>query len=406
MPSFISKCFNKKALKRNSSFELLRLYSTLLVIMRHIRFFVYRVPNGEDEYYPIMFLQSITSICDNEFILLSGYFGCKRQLKISRFIPILLQNWTYSVGLYLFAVYIGWSKFEWNDLWKHCLPITFTTYWFTAPFIISQIIFDPIYRGLQQLHRNYHRLLNIITFFIGTIACAGLGEHIAIWADGTTINLFFMFLIYGSYIRFYDISPSFVICFIGTIASSAFHYFGLIGYFTKYLQPESFLDIIIKSDCIFGPTPALASIFVFLLFRHIKLNSFFGKIINFMSDYNYGIYTSHCHNHVIFHIMRQFFPTVKSHRKHLWLFLIRDSLIIYCGCFIIEMIRSMAFNFFIFNRYFYAKICNKIDALFDMSGNENETNFTLDVNLMTNVKEEEAPNVREKLNIQPELLVN
>ena len=406
MPSFISKCFNKKALKRDSSFELLRLYSTFLVIMRHIRFFVYRIPPGEEEYFPVMLLQSLTSVCDNEFILLSGYFGCKRRLKVSRFIPILLQNWTYSVGLYLFAVYIGWSNFSWEDLWRHCLPITYTIYWFTAPFIISQIIFDPIYRGLQQMHRNYFRLIVIITFFLGTLACNGLGEHIAIWGDGTNICLFFMFLIYGSYIRFYEISPSFIVCFIGAIAFSAIHYFGLVGYFSNYLKPESFLDVILKTDCIYGPFASLASIFVFFLFRHFKLNYFFGTIVNFMSDYNYGIYTSHCHGHVIYHIMRQFVPTVQAHKRHLWLYLIRDTLIIYCGCFIVEMIRSMICNYFIFNTQFYSNLCNRIDSLFEVTQIEAETHFALDDNLMTNIQDEEAPNVREKYEVQPQLLVN
>ena len=407
MPSFISKCFNKRAQKRNPSFELLRLYSTLLVIMRHIRFFVYRVPPGDEEYMPVMFLQSLTSICDNEFILLSGYFGCKRQLKVSRFIPILLQNWTYSVGLYLFAVYIGWSKFTWIDFGKQCLPITFTVYWFTAPFIISQIIFDPIYRGLQHLNRNYHMLLNLVTCYVGTLACFGLGEHITIWADGTTINLFFMFLIYGSYLRFYDIKPSFTVCLVGTIVFSALHFYGIVGYFSDYFSHDSFFDVILKTDCIFAPIVSLASIFVFLLFQRIPISGFIGKVINFMSDFNYGIYTSHCHNHIIFHIMRQFFPTIREHRKHLWLYLIRDSVIIYCGCFIVELLRSMIFNFFIFNRNWYAVLCNKIDEKF--SFNEEQIireQFIPDDNLMEPVTEEETINSRENLELKPELLVD
>lgn len=408
--SFFEKCFSKKAQKRNPSFELLRLYSTFLVILRHIRFFVYRVTQGGREYNNVMFMQSLTSICDNEFILLSGYFGCQKDIKISRFIPILLQNLTYSIGFYLFAVYIGWSKFTWIELSKHFFPITFTVYWFTAPFLFSQIIFRPIYKGLKAIGRKYHFFLCLCAFFVATIASIGLGEHIAIWGDGTNINLFAIFLIYGSYLGLYDISFPFSICLICTVLFSTIHYLGLIGFFNKFFEKDSFCQLICKNDHIFSPFVTFISIFVFLMFKRIEVPATLGKIINFMSDFNYGIYTGHCHYHVIFHIMRKFTPTVTEHRPHYWMYMIRDTFIIYAGCFVIELIRSMIFNFCIFNRNYYEKICSWVDSLLEEgskeNNNEQEVILTMADNVEENVPAEEEMPVKPKLETKMSILNN
>jgi hypothetical protein len=67
--------------------------------------------------------------------------------------------------------------------------------------------------------------------------------------------------------------------------------------------------------------------------------------------------------------------TKKKEKPHLWLYLLRDTFAIYCVCFITELIRSMLFNFFIFNRSYYKRFCNWIDSFFEDDPNKysNET---------------------------------
>jgi hypothetical protein len=76
------------------------------------------------------------------------------------------------------------------------------------------------------------------------------------------------------------------------------------------------------------------------------------------------------HRSVLYRIMKKFSPPLADNKLYLWLYLIRDAFILYGGCFIIELVRSVIFNFSIFNRRYYERFCNWIDSLFEDRTNE------------------------------------
>ena len=221
------RCHNMRSFSRNPSFELLRLYSIFLILMRHLKAHSYPVNQTDPSYKMIKFLYSLTVVCNNEFMLISGYFTCLSNIKISRFIPLILQNLSYSISGYVYALSIKLLKFDRYLLIKVLFPISRDIFWYTGPFIISQIFFSTIFRGLYQLGKKYHILLIILTAYSATLGCAKYGHTIAVWGIGTNINTFIYFLLLGSYLRFYEIKLNAFLSFIGIIIFSLLHYFGV-----------------------------------------------------------------------------------------------------------------------------------------------------------------------------------
>ena len=70
---------------RQSNLELLRIVAMFLVLMVHANFLSLKAPIHEDgiDCFVILkcFVQSISIVCVNVFILISGYFGIKLKIK-------------------------------------------------------------------------------------------------------------------------------------------------------------------------------------------------------------------------------------------------------------------------------------------------------------------------------------
>ena len=365
--------FNKKALNRDPSFELLRIYATLLVILRHTIVFAYwSLERTDPGYKSVKFLHSLTSVCNNLFVTISGYFSCTRKMPLSRLLPIIIQNYVYSAGLYLFGMIFGWSQAHDWPMYNFFFPLTYGIFWFTLPFIISQIFFNAVYDGLKKLGRNFHRLCIIGMFLIATQATVGLGKEVSIWRDGTCINTFFYFLIVGSYIRFYDVKPSLILCIVCIIVFSTMHFYGTIEYFTPYLTENSLIDLMLKSTMTYCPLSAITTVFIFLAFRYVKISnqSVFGKIINILSEYNYGVYNAHIHpiicRQIFFNFItkKYFWPHKKD--SHIYLYVLENVVMIYVCSVLLDFVRSVIFNLTIFRSRIYKAICNRIDSIFSL----------------------------------------
>ena len=380
LKELFAKCHNMKSFNRNPAFELLRIYSIFLILLRHLKAFSYPVEKQDPAYNSIMFIDSLTEVCDNEFIFISGYFSCLQNLKITRLFPVILQNLFYSVSGSIYALSKHLVHFDTKFLLKTIFPITFDVFWYTGPFIISQIFFSPIYKGLYQLGKKYHILLIAIVAYSATIGCRGYGYSITQWSNGTNINIFIYCLLIGSYLRFYDVKLNSFLSLAGIITFSFLHYFGAV---------------ITGIRLIFAPLPIIASVFIFLFFKNLKIdkNSIIGKAINFLSDYNFGVYMATMHQTLIPYTFGKIRKEVfEKHRLEniLWLYLIRDSIKQYIIGIIIEIIRSFLFNYFIFSRDYYKKFCQKIDTF--MENTSYPTQVATQLNNQTSINQQQENN--------------
>ena len=102
--------------KRESNFELLRIISMFLVLIVHSDFLCLGYPTLSDlDINPCQialrgFFESISIVCVNLFVLISGYFAIK--LRFRSIFSYIYQCLFYSIFIYLFFVYFKFCDFN------------------------------------------------------------------------------------------------------------------------------------------------------------------------------------------------------------------------------------------------------------------------------------------------------
>lgn len=116
---------------RQSNFELLRIVAMLLVLVVHVDFFSLGVPTDADiTGHPVSsamryIVESLALVCVNSYILISGYFGIKPNIKrVSSFIfMVLFWRVGIIVAVCMARMAVGMS-IPWGgyDLMMYCIP--------------------------------------------------------------------------------------------------------------------------------------------------------------------------------------------------------------------------------------------------------------------------------------------
>lgn len=129
--------------KRLSNIELLRIVSMFLVMIFHVTDAIPHknliIINSPDDILHKSFV-SLSIICVNIFILISGYFGIN--FKIKGIIKLVFQIIFLSLVIYSFLCFTRYATFNLKDIW-HCTFGIFSMYWFVWAYILLYI-FSPV----------------------------------------------------------------------------------------------------------------------------------------------------------------------------------------------------------------------------------------------------------------------
>lgn len=150
--------------ERNSSIELLRIVSMLLIVMFHFlsrNFNLYVISNeqiNQPNLLSEIYLAQLGALGVPCFMFISGYFGIKFQLQ--RFNETLFQCLFYAIFSFV-GYFIIAEKFEWQAL-------LFTNYWWFMTSYLTIYILAP---GINYLIENSSskRILFILTFLYITL---------------------------------------------------------------------------------------------------------------------------------------------------------------------------------------------------------------------------------------------
>lgn len=138
--------YNKNTLARQSNFELLRLLAIFSIIISHVAFhgcdirsIDYMMPSASALFAKLCTLGGEFGV--DCFILISGYFLCGQQFKLSRLVNLFVFVFLYSVSLLLvYIVIVKWFNlpltFSGKDILKCVFPISMWTYWFITAYAI------------------------------------------------------------------------------------------------------------------------------------------------------------------------------------------------------------------------------------------------------------------------------
>ena len=332
-----------KIINRNTSIELLRIISMIMIMFHHFAYHGNFEWNFNEVTLPHLWYDFILmggKVGVDIFVLISGYFLIENTEKL--FQPKkLLKFWGqvvfYSIMTYLLSVMLRLNAFEIRQLIKVCLPITYPGWWFASTYFMLYLIhpfLNKLLHGLSKTEYQYLILMMVLCWSIIPTATTQLFE---------SNSLLWFVTLYGiaGYVNLYG----------GNQKLQSKHYFSL--YFMvliiTYTVSTTFLFLGTKKEE--WSTHAidffeierlpilLMAITLFMGFVTLKMN--YHKWINMIASATFGVYLIHDSSYIRYYLWTNIFK-INQYQDSTFLILysILVVFILYVSCTMIDLIRK------------------------------------------------------------------
>lgn len=332
-----------KIINRNTSIELLRIISMIMIMFHHFAYHGNFEWNFNEVTLPHLWYDFILmggKVGVDIFVLISGYFLIENTEKL--FQPKkLLKFWGqvvfYSIMTYLLSVMLRLNAFEIKQLIKVCLPITYPGWWFASTYFMLYLIhpfLNKLLHGLSKTEYQYLILMMVLCWSIIPTATTQLFE---------SNSLLWFVTLYGiaGYVNLYG----------GNQKLQSKHYFSL--YFMvliiTYTVSTTFLFLGTKKEewsthaidfFEIGRLPILLmAITLFMGFVTLKMN--YHKWINMIASATFGVYLIHDSSYIRYYLWTNIFK-INQYQDSTFLILysILVVFILYVSCTMIDLIRK------------------------------------------------------------------
>lgn len=339
-------CSNENILKRNSSIELLRIISMIMIVFHHF------ARHGEFQFYdyeltvPKLWYNFIImggKIGVNIFVLISGYFlinNNKDMFNYKRIKKTWDQVFFYSVAFEVFfiALYFLFKKrLDSSNLLDSFFPITTSQWWFASTYFVLYLIHPFLNKLLLSLSKETYQKILLVTSFvwcvIPTFAKSNYESNSLLW-------FIFIYSLSG-YIRLYGFNLKFknYHYMVTALIASALTYLSSIAIsvwgtrITDFsLSPTYFysaqsLPVLIISVCLF------------MTFVTTDMKN--SRTINLLASATFGVYLIH-ENHYLRNIFWQTVFDNSSYQNSLKIIPVSiiAVVVVYIICTVIELIRQ------------------------------------------------------------------
>lgn len=323
--------------QRNSSVELFRILSMLLIIGSHFCVHSGFAPSEMSFSFNKVLLQAgvLGNLGVVNFVMISGYFLSKSKFKLSRVVKIVLQVVFYSVVIFCVLAGLNIIDFSKKDLIKAMLPILFERYWFASAYVILCVLSPFINIMLNSFTKKQH------TYFLVTL--------LIIWGVIPTLtnqmlfsNELWQFLFFysiGAFVREYP-DMSFSVRYRYLIVGICL--FLLIG--SSVLIDLLPIKIPVFENGYYFYTRS--SVFIIglsygLLLIFVNLKSKSNKTINIISSATFGIYLIHDNRYLRDLIWKDLFNTkIYENSSYLGFYLIFCVAAVFVTCGVIDYVRQ------------------------------------------------------------------
>lgn len=190
--------------ERNSSLELFRIITMLVIIAHH-----YVVNSGLTEV-----LQQNTSVSFNSvflclfgwggktgincFVLITGYFMCKSNITLKKFLKLILWMEFYKIIFYLIFLVTGYQQFAIKDAIKAVLPVVSVADGFGSAYLMFYLFIPFLNVLIKGMNKRQHMILMALCVFTYTVL-----SSVGIKVVFNYVTWFCVIYLIGSYIRLY-----------------------------------------------------------------------------------------------------------------------------------------------------------------------------------------------------------
>lgn len=343
---------NKQSLKqpekpmRNSSIELLRILSILMIVFHHFAFHGgFQFENTDLSitrfWYNLIVMGGKLGV--DIFIFISGYFLVTDNnglFNIKKTLRFWGQVFFYSVTIFAIFIFTGLKEINLTTIRQAFFPLTYSTWWFASVYFILFLIHPFLNIFIHKLDKKSYQIMLIMFLLCGCIIPTFFESSF----QGNNLTWFFIIYFLAGYIRLYGLSPKFTVKHYAILAVVSLltiyilsTFLTLLGtkyeYFSKrtgYFNGIEKLPVLIAAVCIF------------MLFSSIKIKS---NVINRIATTCFGVYLIHDHPFIRRFIWDTLFKNATYQNS---LKLIPYSLIVvlsvYAVCAIIDFVRQHLFE--------------------------------------------------------------
>lgn len=230
----------------------------------------------------------------NCFVLITGYFMCKSEITIRKFLKLFLEVLFYNIVCYVCFYISGYEVFSIRGLLHSLNPISSLTNGFVSCFLVYYLLIPFVNILVRNLTKKQHQLLIIISMLF-TVILPHCNRYVI---EFNYVEWFVIIHVIASYIRFYHDESKTL-----TNVQSALYIVGgiLLGMLSVVIMMVGYENGIAKMRWMYEwviDCNALLAVVVSLMFfygfknLHIKQS----KIINYIASSTFAVLLIHANS--------------------------------------------------------------------------------------------------------------
>ncbi len=269
---------------RLSNIELLRIVAMFLVLVVHADFYSLGVPTQEDytnnpiSFFTRSIFQSISIVCVDVFVLISGWFGIKASFK--GFASFVFQCAYFMFGIYAVMLISGMATFSFKGL-SECFCLT-TFYWFVTSYVGLYIVSPILNAFIEKASKRQYTYVLIAFFLFQTIF--GWRNSAPYFQRGYSAFSFIGLYLLARYVKlFYYQSINKLtggVLYVLSVSANTIFFFLMVR-FNIPIDPYVYVS----------PIVIIGALGLLLFFSRIKIGT--NKYINFIAKSAFAAYLLH-----------------------------------------------------------------------------------------------------------------
>lgn len=338
------------SVSRSSNIELFRIIAMLAIVAHH-----YVVNSGlltevlateplsfQSAFYSLFGMWGKTGI--NCFVLITGYFMCKSNITLRKFLKLYLQVLFYHVVIWCIFIATGKDTFSIERVYQYVMPFTRLEYGF-VPCFMAFFLFIPFLNILvNNMTKRQHVLLAALLLFVHT----GLFHLPACWGAYNYVTWFVTLYFVASYIRIYGLMHNESASYWGWLALVSVLAAMASVVMCMYIHKPRYMFV--------ADSPAILAVVVsvssFMFFKNLSIKH--SSVINLIASGTFGVLLIHAHSSAMRNWLWRDTVDVIAHygAPYYWLYAIGVVILVFAVCCAIDIVRQYTLEKPLFARLF------------------------------------------------------
>lgn len=336
---------------RQSNMELLRIVAMFLVLVVHADFAALGHPTHADAINETMVtiwryvFEGLAIVCVNVFVLLSGWFGIRPSWK--GFSKFIFQVAFFSIGLFIFGLWMGWTTFSWGNLMG---ALTFTNvpateyiplYWFIVSYMGLYLLAPVLNAFIEHASRQQFSAVVLAFFAFQTLYGWLLGNEWSIFKDGYSTLSFVGLYLLAQYVRKYPMKWT---QYVASVDLCIYLFVALliaaIGFAGVWFEISGLNTLMLAYS---NPLVIMESLFLILFFTKIQVQS---PVVNFIGGSAFAVFLVHLNPNFYFEGFKRIICQIDSAYSPLMatLLIFLFMLGIYVVAVLVDQLRIILWN--------------------------------------------------------------